>query len=322
MFRDRNVTAGTVTLRTTGGQSPRRHLVVVRAGPGYVPADFCVDDATRTYDVIICAWHDTAGKSSSEQDRWLHYPGQKLDGYARLFRDNPGLLTRYDAIALIDDDIEASVCDINTCFETGLLHGLGVWQPSLTHDSYFTYAACLHHPAFRMRYTNFVEMMCPFFTPGLLRRALPMFELGYSVGPDLLWTRLEANNHGRAAIIDRVQVRHTREVTSALRKQTGGQHTNYDAVVTAFLTAADEQFRGVVIYGAERADGRRTVSRLGISLALFSWFRALDVTPMARAKFVRRVSDAIRHTLTRPVNIERSRRACEGRIAPLQPETA
>ena len=62
-----------------------------------------------------------------------------------------------------------------------------------------------------VRYTNFVELMCPVFSRSFLQICLPTFEASFSgFGLDHIWSQLGGRVPGRIAIIDDIAVAHTR----------------------------------------------------------------------------------------------------------------
>lgn len=286
------------------GQHNRSWLVIVRAGRGSLHSRYAADDASRKYDVLVAAWQDGVAPPEGPNDRLVMQPGQKIAGYHSLFERFPDLLDTYTHIALVDDDIDMSPEAVNRSFEAGSAENLSIWQPSLTWDSYFSYAAFLRNPAFQLRYTNFVEMMCPFFRADALRKALPLFDLGYDVGPDLVWTRLEEDNHCRAAILDTVSVHHTRPVGKAKRARTEGRFKRYDSEVQTFLDQAGLGFRGNVVYAAKTRGGRALAGRGQIAFRYMALMAGFVRTPMVKWKFLRLVSDAIRHVLIRPKSLD------------------
>lgn len=117
-----------------------------------------------------------------------------------------------------DDDLEACAADIDALFEKMRQYELEVAQPALTRNSYYSHFALLACPGFRLRYTNFIEIMAPCLTTALLRQVLDDFSGSMSgFGMDYIWCRLPANPRHKAAIIDEIAIRHTRPVGKALR---------------------------------------------------------------------------------------------------------
>ena len=127
-------------------------------------------------------------------------------------------------------------------------------------------------PAFALRYANFIEIMVPCLKASLLRTVLEDFKDSMSgFGMDYIWCRLSADNRYKAAIIDRVAVRHTRPIGKALRGR----------MAKSGVVAQDEEqilrarydVRGRIrplIYAAVDSSGRlrKGCARLGFAMAL------------------------------------------------------
>ncbi len=90
---------------------------------------------------------------------------------------------------------------------------LQVAQPALTWNSYFGHLTTVRNKRFRLRYTNYVEVMAPYLSANLLAMALPLFNSNLSGwGLDFVWARFAARPDVEIAIIDAVTVQHTRPV--------------------------------------------------------------------------------------------------------------
>ncbi len=283
-----------------------RDLVIVRAGPGSLHPLLIQPEGAgeeREYDLLVCAWHEDVKVDPAPGISRVCVPGQKVAGYAQLFLERPEILKNYENFALLDDDLLATPADVNALFRMGRKWDLDLWQPSLTPESHFTYAALLQCPSFELRFTNFVEMMCPFFSKRMLQRAQPLFRLGFETGMDLVWSRLFPNNIGRSAIIDAVSFTHTRPVGTSVRHRSNGQLKDYDWEVGAFLEMHGAKFGGNVCYAAITPEGRHVTRRSETARRYLGWLGQHGKSPMPAAVFYRRVTDAIRHELLRPVNL-------------------
>ncbi len=212
--------------------SRSRNLVITRAGSESLHAEW-FKSAEPDFDLLVTAYSQDAPIADGEFR--IFVPGPKVAGYAETFRRHPEIFDRYEYIALIDNDISADAAAINASFSTGRVEGLKLWQPSLTIDSYFTYAMTLRNPLFRLRFTDFVEMMCPFFEASALCSALPLFEMGFETGIDLAWVSPEMIRNQQAAVLDAVSVRHTRPVGVTKLEQGFDESEGYDVQVNAFL---------------------------------------------------------------------------------------
>jgi hypothetical protein len=300
-----------------------RNLVVVRAGRTSLHTSWIDGPGPASFDLLVARYEPGPSLGELDGHAEIEIPGRKVAGFAQLFRDHPTLLDRYAFIALLDDDLLAAQPDLERLFAFGDRHHLDLFQPSLSWRSHFTYAASLCNPHYRLRYTNFVEMMCPVFRAAHLRRALPLFELSFETGIDILWSRLVDRPHLRYAIIDDVVVTHTRPVGTTMHRQGFGAGETYDGDIAALLDRYDATFRGIVTYAALDGAGRRISSRLAIMLRSLVLWRAWAVTPMQKWHFVRFVTDYHRHCLTRPLNLGRidlDRPIDAGALHPPSPE--
>jgi hypothetical protein len=281
-----------------------RNLVIVRSGRGSLHPNW-LHGAEPTFDLLVTAYEEgTPTVPSSPGIREILLPGRKVAGYHRLFTESPDLLRNYDQIALFDDDIDCDAIAINHLFSEGKRYSLQLYQPSLTWDSYVSYGIFLRNPLTRLRFVNFIEMMCPVFSASMLSRALPLFSASFEVGIDLFWCRLLEEARYKFAVIDTVSVRHTRAVEQN-RAAHGftGETPDYQTVVDKMQLRTGVTFTGPVAYAAVLRNGWRVEGRLkmtAISLAtLFSTRKPKD-----SKWYYRPIVDHIRHNLTRPIGNE------------------
>lgn len=281
-----------------------RFLAIVRAGKNSLHQSFASDSPHRNFDLFVYAYHSDVPEPPRSTDHYLMHPGEKIASYAWLFQERPDLFEAYDIIALLDDDLATDIDTLSTCFEMGHAYDLNLWQPSLTRDSYFSYAAFLHNPNFRLRYTNFVEMMCPFMTSETLRRAVPFLAMGYVTGPDLIWSRLHAENAYKSAIIDAVSVKHTRDVGHTIGIETEGRVRSYDDITNAFLNEVGETFSGNVVYAGVTRSGKQVRGRASIALRTLNLFQGLASTPHPKRYYAHHVLASLNHILRRPIALD------------------
>jgi uncharacterized protein DUF707 len=244
----------------------RRNLVIVRAGdsslhPGWLQG---LSTKERSWDLIVSYFGEDRQKYRGDGCERVDSKGPKWPALYELIRNKVDLIDRYDAVWLPDDDLECRGADINRMFEIFHNEGLQLAQPSLTQDSYFSYPATLHSPLFRIRYTSFVEIMAPCFSREALRRLLHTFNLNLSGwGLDFLWPTLLPEATSKMAILDAIQVRHTRPLGAA----------NYGALRSIGRSAWDEmrellEAHGlkkiIYIYGGVRSSGSSLKTQHGI----------------------------------------------------------
>lgn len=197
----------------------RRNLVIVRAGALSLHGRWLeLPYAQRSYDLVVSYYDEDAfgGFIPMEGVSAVLVKGGKWDGLFRTFADID--IDAYDYFWLPDDDISASAQDVNSIFHLCRGNGLALAQPALTRDSYFSHFIFSQCPGFRLRYTNYIEIMAPCLSRDVLRRALPLFRDTMSgFGLDYIWCRWPESGAFRAAILDTVAVHHTRPVGKVLR---------------------------------------------------------------------------------------------------------
>ncbi len=234
-------------------------LVVVRAGDRSLHETWLKPEK---YDVIVAYYGDDKNKWQRDEITRLEVKGGKWDGLYRVISAHPELLDKYRAIWLPDDDIEATPEAVEKMFSLHERYDLKLSQPTLTPDSYFSHFCLLHNPSFRLRYSNFIEIMMPCMSSDLLRRALPYFENNKTGNMlDKVWHRLTAHPAYASAILDEAQMRHTQPVDQgALDKSSRAQ----DIEPLAHLLPKRSQRRpllyGGILVNGEKITGERSVA--------------------------------------------------------------
>jgi hypothetical protein len=281
-----------------------RNLVVVRAGRQSLHPRWTRGDGNADFDLFVVPYEQGTPDDCGATERY-YFAGRKFEGYNALFSCRQDLLDTYEYIAFFDDDLDMAKADINSLFAVGRRYRLDLFQPSLSWDSHFSYAATLTSATYKLRYTNMVEMMCPVFRTSYLKQVLPLFGLGYELGIDLIWSRISDDPWFRIAIVDEVVVRHTRPVGTSQIQHTFGPEGQYDDQIAVVLGRFATTFRGTVAYSAINRKGKAVLSRYRIACAsLWLWW-AWRRSPMHFSDFARFVTDYTRHCLTRPINLDR-----------------
>lgn len=280
-----------------------RDLVIVRAGRQSTHRSW-TSAGVDAFDLLIANYEELPSSLLARARESVLIPGAKVAGWRDLFQRSPDLLARYDQIALLDDDLLVDPEGIAASFAIGRQYGLSLWQPSLTWDSYFSYGIFLHNPIFELRYVNFIEMMCPFFSAAHLKLSLPLFDLGLETGIDRLWCRLRSDSHKAYAVLDSVQILHSRPVGTYQSRQGFSDARNaYQDAVTRMEDEFGLPFRGPVSYAGVTKDGRRIEGRVPMAMRalvpLLGWTKSVN-----RGWFWRPVTDHARHILLRPIGNE------------------
>jgi hypothetical protein len=241
----------------TGGQ---RFLVFARVGRLSLHRNWLVEPKTTRNWHLQLSTYDRTLQDLEEGDFPLSIDtGTKWDSICRYVRARPEILDQYDYIMFPDDDLLFEPSGINTLFETVSGWNLDIAQPSLLPSSHVSYPITMHCPKFLLRYTNYIEAMCPIIRTDYLRTLLPMIErwpTGW--GQDDIWAMLMPDPTYRAAFIDAAPVLHTRPL------YTGDIYKTFKALgmdPEEDLRAVRRSFNGLpkpkLIYGGVSSSGKR-----------------------------------------------------------------
>lgn len=125
--------------------------------------------------------------------------------------NNLELINKYENIWLPDDDIDTNYEHINQLFDVHKQYKLWLSQPSI--KGYVSHGIELQHDNLILRYTNFVEVLCPMMSIETLTKLYHTYDMNDSSwGLDLLWPKILGYPIDRIAIIDMVCVEHTRPI--------------------------------------------------------------------------------------------------------------
>lgn len=252
-----------------------RSLLISRVGPHSLHKHWLAPGNARNFDVLLSAYDPACEAPAGDSIFFEYRPGRKVAGYAEVLREHREMLRQYDYVALFDDDLLIDSIALDKMFDIARTYDLKIAQPALTPDSFFSYAALLHHPGFLLRYVTYIEMMCPVFRADILERIAPLFEMGYESGIDLIWCNLVTETARDFAVIDAVTVKHTRRVGvgKAANGFTGGKR--YEDDIAGILDRFGAPWLPCAPYGAVRTDGGYTTRRsalaanaLGLAMAV------------------------------------------------------
>lgn len=269
-----------------------RNLVFARTGKGSIHQAWAgTPRSRRNWDLQLSTYIDDNAHLREGDFPLSIDKGTKWDSVFRYFRNDPQLFDRYDYVFFPDDDIGMTGDNVNRVFDICRKHGLDIAQPALTPDSYFWHALLLKCPGFEIRYLNYIEPMCPCIRTEYLRILMPYLERMFTGwGLDLVWAMLMPDPSYRAAILDNIEVRHTRPfetgaIYSAFREMGVDPHQERSRVANTYKSALP----GIIVYGGVTPGGLQTngpLTRLMNGLHLLgACHRARDIRVPLRAGF-------------------------------------
>lgn len=243
----------------------RRFLLISRVGCDSLHEEWLAPAEERDFDVLISAYDRRVAPPVACPSIFFEYrEGRKVAGYGEILRDHRELIAGYDYVALFDDDLLIDAGGLTRLFSTIADHKLKIAQPALDHSSFFTYGCLLRHSAFLLRYTTYVEMMCPIFRSDILLTLTPLFQLGFESGIDLIWSGLVHGGPHDFAVIDAYPVCHTRRVGTLKAANGFGAGKPYEHDIHAILDRFSAPWLPCLPYAAIRCDGRYTGSRIAL----------------------------------------------------------
>jgi hypothetical protein len=235
----------------------RKNLVIVRAGDQSLHERW-LDGGSRSWDLLVSYYGDDPKRYRRDDVQRIDGKGLKFPALHRLLSEEFTGWRAYDHIWLPDDDLDCRAEDIDRMFALVAALELKLAQPALAWRSYFSYLLTLRHPYFSARFTSFIEVMAPCFSRGFLERCLPTFGENQSGwGLDYLWPRLCPRPAADCAVIDVVQVAHTRPVGGPSYGLLAKQGLNAETELQTLLAKYAIRDRAHLNYGAIDADGQR-----------------------------------------------------------------
>jgi hypothetical protein len=258
----------------------KKNLVVVRAGDNSLHENMLnVPYNERSYDVLLSFFSEGAYSNFKPQPgvHAVFFSGGKWDGIYKTLSKK--YIEVYDFFWLPDDDILCNAADINLIFEMTKRFGLAVSQPSLTHNSYFSHFIFFQCKGFRVRYSNFIEVMVPCLRKDLLKRVLPFFRDSMSgFGLDYIWCRMPESGPFTSGILDHVSVYHTRPVGKVLASSMAilGKNPQEDLEQINKIFNIKEKVYPLVYAGITN-DGNIKYGKIKMSLYMIaSWVKVIN----------------------------------------------
>jgi hypothetical protein len=281
----------------------RRNLVVVRAGTGSLHAGWLAGPESRTWDLVVSCYEPCPPEASSDVVQ-MFQPGGKWDGlYSTLnaiqWRE------KYDYIWLPDDDIRADVKTINAIFEQMRHYSLRVGQPSLAPGSEYTHYIFNQCSGFRIRFSNFIEIMVPCLRADALALVLPLFKGSMSgFGLDYIWCRLGEGNNRSSAIMDTISVLHSRPVGVHLQGKMAleGKTPQVEEAELRGRFDIPERPRPIAYAGYDR-HGRFISNRVGVGFRMALSYLAALPFQQRKLRSLNKIVQVLRRQITKPLDL-------------------
>jgi hypothetical protein len=184
-----------------------RNLIISPIGDTSVHKSWLSDPAARTFDLFLVYYGNADDFGRADTTHYLKQKGFKWELVDHLAKHHAEVLDRYTNIWCPDNDIQVDTHGVNRMFELFEHYQLQLAQPAISGGD-VSYQALRQKPGVVLRYSPYVEVMCPLFTREALRKCQPTFlECKSGWGLDWVWPRYFAQHE--IAILDAVGVEHT-----------------------------------------------------------------------------------------------------------------
>lgn len=180
----------------------RKNLVISCSGPNSLHKHWLGEN--RNFDIFIINYTDKKDLYKNDGEYYCEKKGTKFNIIYDL-----NILDHYEYIFVPDDDIMMSCDQINKLFEFANKYDLWLCQPSIV--GYHSVDETLYQKNFILRYTNWVEIMCPCFSKYAWNICKSTFIYSKSCwGIEKLWDKKLDFPIDKIAIIDEITANHTR----------------------------------------------------------------------------------------------------------------
>jgi hypothetical protein len=197
-------------------ENRNKNLVIVRAGRNSLHKHYFYNeqDLPRSWDRMVLAYEEISEVDLNNSEFVIHGGLTKWTDFYELLRLGFFKNYDYDHVLVTDDDvIPVDNNGMNLLFARAKEFNLKICQPSLTHDSYSSWKITLCSPAFHVRFTNFVECMCPLFNTLIFDKIEQELKNAVSgCGLDLIFSELLKDEVNSLGIIDDVKFKHTKPI--------------------------------------------------------------------------------------------------------------
>jgi hypothetical protein len=201
-------------------ESLQKPIVVISWDGLSKPLSYLQIDAPLDFNLFIFDYSGQDNSSVISEFNPAFYYSQKTECKGDLIQAVYKYLTdknqtSFSYIGLLDDDILISVSAINKILFIANVEKLDVFQPSLTHDSYYHHRQFVHKSGYLVQPTNWVEIMAPFYSNEVFFEAGKEFNRSISgTGIDvyLIPTVQVLLNKTKTVVVHAVQMKHCRPI--------------------------------------------------------------------------------------------------------------
>lgn len=183
-----------------------KNLIFVAAGDSSLHNNWLL---SPDFDLYVNYYGEVKGRYERDGQFYSTYKGTKYKILSQVLAAHPDLLDHYQNVWVPDDDLYIDCDGVSKLFKTFQEFDLMLAQPGIMGFISIPLTAAV--PFLRLRYTNWVEIMCPLFSSDCLKKLMHTFHENDSHwGIEFLWNKVLGEPTNKIAIIDEVVAVHTR----------------------------------------------------------------------------------------------------------------
>lgn len=190
----------------------RRRLVWVQSGRAFRLAAWFRPGAPRSWD-LLCNWYTLASVDTRFGEMHLRQSGTKATGIHHALAFYRELLTGYDQLLFLDDDLDFAHEGIDRVFDVAKSNGLDMFQPSVAPGSNCVWPDLFQKPNREYHETTAVEIMMPGFTRRGLELCVSAFGRSVSgFGLDFACSEMIRSAGWKCGVIDAITAEHVEAI--------------------------------------------------------------------------------------------------------------
>ncbi|HEY2881939.1 MAG TPA: hypothetical protein VGJ15_05885, partial [Pirellulales bacterium] len=183
------------------------NLVICPIGDRTVHRTWLAGPAKPNFDLFLIYFGDGPDTFATDAKYYVCRKGFKWEHIHFVATEHRETLAKYEHIWCPDDDVACDTAGVNLLFDIFKQYNLQLAQPAISHGD-FSYKGLAQRPGNILRYSPYVEVMCPLFTRAALEKVQDTFtETRSGWGIDWVWPHRFCSQE--VAVIDRVGVNHT-----------------------------------------------------------------------------------------------------------------
>ncbi len=199
-------------MQKPAAQPALKNLIICPIGDTSVHSTWIAGPSRPNFDLFLIYYGNGPDQAAGVAQHYLRRKGFKFELLHHIVHDHAATLSQYEQFWCPDDDIALETNEINSMFEIFARYRLQLAQPSVAKGD-ISYRGLLQRSGNILRYTPFVEVMCPLLTREALAKIQDTFlESRSAWGLDWIWSKRFSPLE--MAVIDKVGVHHTRPLCS------------------------------------------------------------------------------------------------------------